>query len=259
MVKNIEEIVTCTDCINRKQHRDPIPKKSTWRAAQKLELIHADICGLITPTSNSNKRYILLFIDDCSRKAWVYFLVEKSETLNSFKVFKTMVEKETRLFVMCFRINRGGEFNSNEFNDFCKQSEIKRQLTTTYTPQQNGVAKRKNRTMMNMVRSMLSNKNFPKTFWPEAMNWTIYVLNRCPTLAIKNVTPKGAWSGVKPLVDHFQVFGYIAHVHVLEERRTKLDNRSITCVLLGVSKESKGYKLFNPIAKRVVVSRNVNF
>ena len=140
--------VTCTNCINRKQHHDPIPKKSTWRATQKLELIHADICGLITSTSNSNnKRYILIFIDDNSRKAWVYFLVEKSEALNSLKCFKTMVEKETGLFVKCFRTDRGGEFNSNEFNDFCKQSGIKRLLTTAYTSQQNSVVERKNGTV----------------------------------------------------------------------------------------------------------------
>ena len=77
----------------------------------------------------------MLFIDDYNRKAWVYLLVEKSEALNSFKCFKTMVEKETLLFVKCLRTNRGGEFNSNEFNEFCKQNAIKRQLTTAYTPQ----------------------------------------------------------------------------------------------------------------------------
>lgn len=113
--------------------------------------------------------------------------------------------------------------------------------------------------MMNMVRSMLSEKNIPKTFWPEAINWTINVLNRCPTLTVKDVTPEEAWSGVKPSVDLFRVFGSIAHVHVPVEKRTKLDNRSITCVLLGVSEESKGYRLFDPIAKRIVVSRDVVF
>lgn len=121
---------TCTDCIKGKQHRDPFPKRSTWRATQRLELIHADICDPITSTSNSNKRYVLLFIDDYSRKAWVYFLVEKSESLNSFKYFKSMVEKETELSIKCLRIDRSGEFNSVEFSDFCKQSGIKRQLTT---------------------------------------------------------------------------------------------------------------------------------
>ena len=99
-----------------------------------MELIQANICGLITSTSNSHKRCILLFIDDYSIKAWVCFLVEKLEALNSIKCFKTMVEKEAELFVKCLRIDRGGEFNSNEFNDFCKQGGIKRQLTTTFTP-----------------------------------------------------------------------------------------------------------------------------
>ena len=127
--------MTCIDCINGKQHCDPIPKKSTWRATQKLSLIHADICGSLTPTSNSNKMYILLFIDDYSRKAWVYFLVEKSKALNSFKYFKTMVEKEASMFIKCLRTDRGGGSNSNEFNHFCKESGIKRQLTTAFTPQ----------------------------------------------------------------------------------------------------------------------------
>jgi len=130
-------------------------------------------------------------------------------------------------------------------------------LTTAYTPQQNGVAETKNRTVMNMVRSMLSDKNIPKTFWAEAVNWTIYVLNMCPTLAVKNVTLEEAWSEVKPSINHFWVFCCIAHVHVPEERRIKLDNTNIICVLLGVSEESKGYRLFDPVAKRIVVSGDV--
>ncbi|KAL3609016.1 hypothetical protein D5086_000036 [Populus alba] len=86
----------------------------------------------------------------------------------------------------------------------------------------------------------MNSTNFANTMGlREAVNWDVYVLNRCPTLAVKDVTPKEAWSEMKPSVDHFKVFGCIAHVHVPEERRTKLDNKSITCVLLGVSKESK--------------------
>jgi len=252
-------IEICTDCIKGKQHRDLIPKQSNWRATHNLELIHADICGPITPTSNSNKRYILLFIDDYSRKAWVYFLAEKSETLHSFKCFKIMVEKEAEISIKCLRTDRGGEFNSNEFNELCKEHRIKRQLTTAFTPQQNGVAERKNRTMMNTVRSMLSCKSIPKSFWPEAVNWTIYLLNRCPTLAMKNVTHEEAWSGLKPSVSYFRVFGCITHAHVPNVRRTKLDNKSTTYVLLGVSEESKGYRLFDPIVKRIIISKDVIF
>lgn len=110
-----------------------------------------------------------------------------------------------------------------------------------------------------MVLSMLSEKNTPNTFWPKAVNWTIYVLNRCPIMAVKDVTSEEAWSGVKPSVDHFRVCGCTAHVHVPAEKRTKLDDGSITCVFLGVSEESKGYRLFDPIAKKVVVSRDVIF
>lgn len=110
-----------------------------------------------------------------------------------------------------------------------------------------------------MVRSMLSAKKMPKPFWPEAVVWTFYVLNRCPTLAVKDVTPQEAWSGVKPSVAHFRVWGCVAHVHIPEAKRGKLDDKSFPCILLGVSEESKGYRLFDPKTKRVVVSKDVVF
>jgi len=94
---------------------------------------------------------------------------------------------------------------------------------------------------MNMVRSMISTKKLPKSFWPEAVNCTVHVLNRSPTLVVKNKTPEEAWSGVKPSVEHFRVFGCIAHVHVPDSNRTKLDDKSLSCVVLGVSEESKAY------------------
>lgn len=159
----------------------------------------------------------------------------------------------------CLRTDRGGEFTSNEFNDFCSSNGIKRQLTAAYTPQQNGVAERKNRTIMNLVRSMLSEKKIPKEFWPEAVNWCVHVLNRSPTLAVKDHTPEEAWSGIKPTVEYFRVFGCIGHVHIPDARRTKLDDKSTKCVLLGVSEETKAYRLYNPITKKIVVSRDVVF
>lgn len=116
-----------------------------------LELIHSDIYGPISPSSTSGLRYILCFIDDHSRKAWVYLLEKKSEAFNHFKIFKKMVETKAGKVIKCLRTNRGGEYISNEFADYCKEHGIKRQLTTPNTPQQNGIAERKNRTVMNMV------------------------------------------------------------------------------------------------------------
>jgi hypothetical protein len=112
---------------------------------------------------------------------------------------------------------------------------------------------------MNMVRSMLTEKEIPRTFWPEAVNWTIHVLNRSPTFAVRNMTPEEAWSGTKPSVEHFRVFGCLAHVHIPDSKRIKLDDRSIKCILLGVSEESKAYRFFNPASKMIVVSRDVIF
>uniref|UniRef100_A0A2N9FH80 Integrase catalytic domain-containing protein n=1 Tax=Fagus sylvatica TaxID=28930 RepID=A0A2N9FH80_FAGSY len=217
----------CTDCMVGKQHRDAIPKRSLWRASQRLQLVHADICGPIKPVSNSKKRYFISFIDDYSRKVWIYFLAEKSEAFIIFKNYKNLVEKETGAFIRCLRTDRGGEFTSHEFKVFCKANGISRQLTAAYTPQQNGVAERKNRTIMNMVRSMLSEKQIPKNFWPEAVNWTAHVLNRSPTLAVKDMTPEEAWSGVKPNVDYFRVFGCIGHVHVLDTSKKIVVSRDV--------------------------------
>ncbi|CAL9002860.1 unnamed protein product [Prunus brigantina] len=169
------------------------------------------------------------------------------------------VEKETGTYIRSLRTDRGGEFTSQEFTNFCNEHGIHRQLTAAYTPQQNGVAERKNRTIMNMVRSMLAAKQIPKTFWPEAVNWTVHVLNRCPTFAVKNKTPEEAWSGHKPSVDYFRIFGCISHVHVPDNKRVKLDAKSFKCILLGVSEESKAYRLFNPLSNKIIVSRDVVF
>ena len=182
----------CGDCLIGKQQRNSFPKATTWRASKVLQLVHADICGPITPISNSNKRYIITFIDDYSRKIWAYFLVGKSEAFSAFKLFKNHVEKEVELCINGLRTDRGGEFNSLEFTDYCNEHGIRRQLIAAYSPQQNGVTERKNQTIMNMVRSMLSKKKIPKKFWPEAVNWTIHILNRSPTFPVKNKTPEEA-------------------------------------------------------------------
>jgi hypothetical protein len=106
---------------------------------------------------------------------------------------------------------------------------------------------------------MLTAKQIPKTFWPEAVNWTVHILNRCPTLAVKNKTPAEMWNGHKPSVDYFRVFGCISHVHVPDSKRVKLDANSLKCILLGVSEESKAYSLFDPISNKIIISRDVVF
>ncbi|GAU46899.1 hypothetical protein TSUD_296780 [Trifolium subterraneum] len=249
----------CDDYVIGKHQRDTIPKSTSWRASEKLELIHSDICGPINPSSNGGCRYFITFIDDYSRKTWTYPLKEKSSAFEVFKRYKALIEKESNQFIKCLRTDRGGEFTSSMFNEFCSDHVIKRQLTAAYTPQQNGVSERKNRTLMNMVRSMLNGRNVPKKFWPEAVVWATYVLSRCPTLSVKGVTPQEAWSNVKPSVSFFKVFGCIAYSHVPDAQRKKLDPKSIKCVHLGISKESKAYKLYDPSQQKIIISRDFVF
>ena len=110
-----------------------------------------------------------------------------------------------------------------------------------------------------MVRSLLARGKIPKSLWPEAVNWSIHVLNRCPTFSVQNMTLDDAWSGRKPVVDHFKIFSCIAYAHVPNEKRKRLDDKGEKCVFLGVSEASKAYKLFNPLTKKIVTSRHVIF
>lgn len=236
-----------------------MPKKSLWRASKQLQLVHSDICGPIKPASNGDKRYIIIFIDDLTRKTWVYFLHEKSEAFVTFKNFKAGVEKEIGAYITCLRTDRGDEFTSNKFGEFCKAQGISRKLTAAYIPQQNGVTERKNRTIMNTVRSMLAEKKVPKAFWPKAVKWCVHIQNRSLTVAVDEKTPEEAWSGVKPMVEYFRIFGCVAHVHIPDQKRSKLDDKSKKCVFLGVSDESKAYKLYDPVTKKIIISKDVIF
>ncbi|PWA57377.1 copia-type polyprotein [Artemisia annua] len=263
MVKGLDQIdhpnQVCEGCLLGKHARSSFPKEATSRAKEPLQLIHTDLCGPITPPSHGKNLYFMLLIDDFSRKTWVYFLKEKSQAFEAFKIFKAMVEKEKGLKIKSMRSDRGGEFLSKEFNKFCEDNGIRRFLTASYSPQQNGVVERKNRTILNMVRSMLKIKKMPKEFWTEAVDCAVYLLNRCPSKSLDNKTPQEAWNGMKPTVSHLRVFESIAYVHVPSQRRSKLDDRSEKHVFVGYDKHSKGYKLYSPVTGKVVVSRDVEF
>ena len=137
---------------------------------------------------------------------------------------------------------------------------IQNQLTSGYTPQQNGVFERRNRTIVEMFRTMTNEKRLPKYFWVEAVHTTIHILNRCPTKSLKDKTPVEAWSGIKPSVSHFKNFGCICYAHVPAEKITKLDEKSQRkCIFLGYSDMTKGYKFFDVKTNKLVVSRDVMF
>ncbi|KAE8671027.1 hypothetical protein F3Y22_tig00112000pilonHSYRG00251 [Hibiscus syriacus] len=153
-------------------------------------------------------------------------LSKKSEAFEVFKKFKVMVEKATGRHIKAVRSDRGGEYTSTAFMEYCEEQGIRRFLTAPYSPQQNGVTERKNRTILDMVRSMLKSKKMPKEFWAEAVQCAIYVQNRCPHVKLDDQTPQETWSGQKPTVSHLKVFGSVAYAHVPDQRRTKLEDKN---------------------------------
>eukprot|EP00253_Pinus_taeda_P036700 PITA_36700 len=249
----------CEGCILGKQHRESFSLGKSTRAKAPLEIIHSDLCGLVQASSLGGNQYFLTFIDDFTRKTWVYFLKNKSEVFEKFRNFKALVENQSRLHIKVLRTDRGGEYISKEFLRFCRENGIHKQFTAGYTPQQNGVAERKNRTIMDMARSMLKAKHLPNDYWAEAVNCEAYILNRCPTKAVMNKVPKEAWSGRKQGVTHMRVFGCVAYAHIPDQLRRKLDSKGEKCIFIGYSEESKAYRLYIPSTKKFFISRDVQF
>ncbi|KAD6454708.1 hypothetical protein E3N88_09414 [Mikania micrantha] len=262
MVEGIPHIIhtnqICDACLLGKHSRTPFPNQAKFISDEPLDLVYGDLCGPISPPTHSGKKYIFLLVDDYTRCMWVYILTSKDEAFKTFKEFKLKVENEVGIKLKLLRTDKGGEFTSNEFTQFCKDNGIARQLIAPYSPQQNGVVERRNRTMLSTTRSMLKAMSMPKIFWAEAVRHTIYVLNRVPTKALTDCTPYEALKGRKPNLGSLRVFGCIAYSKVLSHL-TKLDDRSIKMVHLGMEEGSKTYRLFDPITKKICVSRDVKF
>jgi transposase InsO family protein len=179
----------CEAYVLGKIHRKLFSKEKTWRAKASLELIHTDICGPMSTNSYGGKIYFITFIDDFSRMCWVYFLGQKSEVFSVFRKFQKIVERQSDCLIKKLRSDKGGEYNSKEFEKFCEDVDLERQLTVGYTPEQNDIAERKNRIIVEMTRMMMNEKGLPLTFWAEATYTVVYLLNRCLTKMVENKTP----------------------------------------------------------------------
>ena len=249
----------CEPCIDGKHRRSTFPSTGGKRASEILELIHSDVCGKLDTKSLSGAEYFLTFIDDKSRFAWVYVLKQKSEVFSKFVEWKAMIEKATGKQMKTLRSDNGGEYVAKDFEHYLKSNGIRHQLTVRKTPEQNGVAERFNRTLVEMVRAMLSDSGLAKKFWAEAVSTACYLRNRSSTTAVRGMTPHEALYGEKPNVQHLKVFGCDAYAHVPKDERRKLDAKAQRCVLLGYGTETKGYRLFNIENDKVFFSRDVKF
>jgi hypothetical protein len=192
----------CEACLAGKQRRSPFPQKSQFRAKDQLELVHADMCGPISPPTPGGKKYFMLLVDDASHYMWAVPLAMKDGAANAIKHFIAAAEREPSHTLHTFQMDRGGEFTSAALAGFFVDHGVQRHHTMPYSPQQNGVVKRRNQTMVGMSRSMLKARNMPNKFWGKAVVTAVYTLNRSFTRSMEGVTPFEAWHGHKPDVEH---------------------------------------------------------
>ena len=210
-----------------------------------LEIVHSDICGPIRIPSTGKSHYFFTFINDYSRYCAVRFLKSKSEALEAFKEIKNLWENQKSTKIKILMSDNGGEYIGNEFENYLKTNGIEHRLSVPYCPQQSGVAERKNRTLVEMARCLLSQLNLPLFLWAEAVNTANYVRNRCPTKSLNGKTPYELWYNIVPNVSYFKIFGCTAYC-LNNQPKHKFSARSKRGIFVGLSKNCKGYHIYLP-------------
>ncbi|KAE8720906.1 tir-nbs resistance protein [Hibiscus syriacus] len=218
----------CAGCQYGKAHQLPYDE-SKFKAKESLELVHSDVFGPIKQLSISGMRYMRLAEGEVGKK------------------------------ICCLRTDNRGEYRSNEFSQFLRECQIRHQYTCANTPQQNGVAERKNRHLAEICRSVLHAKNVHGRFWAEAMRTAAFVINRLPQPRLGFVSPFEKLWNIKPTVSNFRVFGCVCYVFVPDHLRSKFDKKNVRCIFVGYESQRKGWKCCDPISGRCYTSRNVIF
>lgn len=253
---NIKE--SCDVCAQGKMTRVKFPKVADNHSKSVLDLVHTDVCGPMHTETPGKKKYILTFIDDFSKYTVVYLLNQKSEV---FRKLQHFIEMATNMFnkrPKILRSDRGGEYTGKEVRAYLKSKGVQIQYTAAYSPQQNGVAERKNRTLVEMSRCMLLDADMPFKFWGEAVMMANHLQNRLPTKGATR-TPFEGWFGFKPNINYFHRFGAKCYVRIPDEKRRKLEKKAETMILVGYDNESKAYRCYNQNTNSVIISRDVRF
>lgn len=245
----------CEICIRAKHSKKPF--KSTEKHSDKpLQLIHMDVCGPFRKNSLGGHRYFVTFIDDFSKKVFIYTLSGKDEVFDKFKEFKAEAENQVEQQIKQIRSDNGREFKNRKFDELCKAEGIIHQTTIAYNPQQNGLAERYNRTILEKVRCMLLDANLPKSFWAEAAVTAVYLLNRVPKG--RNVkSPNEKWYKRSINLRDLRIFGEKAFAYIPKEKRDKLEARSEECIFMGYA--PNGFRLYDTDKKKIIVARDVIF
>ncbi|KAK1628973.1 hypothetical protein QYE76_003288 [Lolium multiflorum] len=249
----------CRACVEGKMHDSPHPSKTIISSKRILELLHVDLFGPTTHASFGGKKYCLVIVDDYSRYTWVFFLKTKDETQQIFIDFATEVQRQHNLLIMAIRSDNGSEFKNYTLNDFLSDEGIRHQYSAAYTPQQNGVAERKNRTLLDMARSMMAEYKSRYNFWAEAISTACHSSNRLYLRKGLNKTPYEILTGNNPNISYFKVFGCKCFYKIKGVRLSKFAPKALEGIFVGYGAESHTYRVFDISSKIIIESCSVKF
>jgi hypothetical protein len=248
----------CKGCALGKNIKKLFPSSNN-RSKEILDLIHSDVCNLMPVKSLGLSLYYVIFIDDYSIKTWLYLLKTKDKVFRKFQEFKEEIENLTNKKIKILRTDNGGEYTSKEFVGFCKSAGIRSELTVPHNPQQNGVAERNNKSIEEIVKSLLNDQGLSMFLWGEEAMTAIYVKNISPHCILKDMTPEESFLGNKPNVENLRIFGCPVYSHIPKDKRNKLEPSGKKGIFVGYSDSSKAYRIYILEQHKFKVSRDVTF
>ncbi|KAL0543454.1 hypothetical protein IC582_018550 [Cucumis melo] len=255
--------LSCDVCIRAKQHRVSFPSQP-YKPTQPFNLIHSDVWGPSKVTTSSGKRWFVTFIDDHTRLTWVYLISDKSEVPSIFQNFYHTIKTQFHTKIAILRSDNGREFQNHNLSEFLASKGIVHQTSWAYTPQQNGVAERKNRHLVEVARSLMLSTSLPSYLWGDAILTAAHLINRMPSRILHLQTPLDCLKESYPstrLVSEvpLRVFGCTAYVHNFGPNQTKFTPRAQACVFVGYPLHQHGYKCFHPPSRKYFVTMDVTF
>lgn len=255
------DVLKCKSCAIGKAAATPF-RGEHERSTVRLHRVHSDVLTINTPTSRG-LRYILTFVDDYSRKLWIYLLAKKSEVFDKFKMFKAKVELESGCKIVHLHSDNGGEYMASDFQRFLNIHGIDHVRTVPHTPQMNGLAERVNRTLIEGMVTVLNDSGLPHKLWGEAAHYVTAVKNLSPHAGADNDIPARLWAGKMPSAMALRPFGCRAFARNLDPGRRKLDQRARELIFVGFDLNTRAWRLWNPLVKTarssIVLSRDVKF
>ncbi|GJZ57560.1 putative ribonuclease H-like domain-containing protein [Tanacetum coccineum] len=257
--KIFENDHSCVACQKGKQHKASCKAKLVNSISKPLHMLHMDLFGPTNVKSLMKKSYCLVVTNDFTRFSWVFFFATKDETSGIFKTFITEIENQLDYKVKVIRSNNGTEFKNSIMNQFCEMKGIKREFSVARTPQQNGVAERRNRTLIEAARTMLVDSKLPTTFWAEAVNTACYMLNKVLVIKPHNKTPSEFIRERTPLIDFMKPFGCPITILNTRDHLGKFDGKANEGFFVGYSIVSKAKRVFNKRTKIVKETLNIRF